>query len=406
MRIAFISFEFPPAVAIGGIGAYTEAAAEMMAALGHSVEVFAACAPGTPTADRRSFPVHRIPAADRSAFRKGLPEAFLAAHRTGPFDVMESPEIGCEAAGVKAALPRLAHVIRLHTCTAILSLDGWAPPPASVQLRFLLSRLLRGRLEWLSAPAHAPDTDEERLGALAADLLVAPTRAMSRRLAPLWRLSEESIEVLPNVLIPSPALLALCRPPTGSCVAFLGRLERRKGYDTLVRALPRVLGGNPEARALFIGPAWPRPYSSQDSVAWSRRELRAFGPRVHFTGGLASTAVPAALAESDLVVLPSRWENFPYACAEAMAAGRCVIGSSEGGMADMIRHGVNGYLSRPDRPAELAELIGFLLRQPALREAAGAAARATITGQLSPALLGPAQEALYRKAIALAAARP
>jgi glycosyltransferase involved in cell wall biosynthesis len=229
---------------------------------------------------------------------------------------------------------------------------------------------------------------------------------MSRRLAPLWRLREEEIDVLPNVLRPAPALLALERPPTGSCVAFLGRLERRKGYDTLVSALPRVLTANPEARALFIGPGWPRPYASGDSLDWSRHALHAYGDRVHFTGGLPSTAVPAALAGSDLVVLPSRWENFPYACAEAMAAGRCVIGSSEGGMADMIRHGVNGYLVRPERPAELADLLDFLLRQPALRAAAGAAARATITGQLSASVLGPAQETLYRKAIGLAAARP
>ncbi|MDB4754598.1 glycogen/starch synthase, partial [Akkermansiaceae bacterium] len=66
MRIALVSFEFPPAIAIGGIGTYAWEAATMLAQGGHKVEVFSAGKKGPEPAEEFGIKVHRFDADDRA----------------------------------------------------------------------------------------------------------------------------------------------------------------------------------------------------------------------------------------------------------------------------------------------------------------------------------------------------
>ena len=83
-----------------------------------------------------------------------------------------------------------------------------------------------------------------------------------------------------------------------------------------------------------------------------------------------------------------------------MAAARGVIGSSAGGMTEIIDHGRTGLLIPPRDPNLIAAAILELLRDPTRRIAMGAAARAHVTTAFAPDVIAPLQEASYVRAIA------
>jgi glycosyltransferase involved in cell wall biosynthesis len=99
------------------------------------------------------------------------------------------------------------------------------------------------------------------------------------------------------------------------------------------------------------------------------------------------------------MVLPSRWENFPFACIEALASARAVVGSAAGGMAEMIEHGKTGLLVPPRSPKAITEAILSLVRQPQLVRQLAEAGRKSIVQKLAPERILPLQLASYERAI-------
>jgi glycosyltransferase involved in cell wall biosynthesis len=106
-----------------------------------------------------------------------------------------------------------------------------------------------------------------------------------------------------------------------------------------------------------------------------------------------------AYAGVDLCVFPSLWENFPNVCLEAMSAARAVIGSSAGGMSEMLDHGRVGRLIAPGDSAALAREIIDLLKAPAERLRLGEMARKRVLEAYNENVIGELMEALYREAI-------
>ena len=94
-----------------------------------------------------------------------------------------------------------------------------------------------------------------------------------------------------------------------------------------------------------------------------------------------------------------------YVCLEAMAAARGVIGSTAGGMAEIIEEGRTGLLVPPRNPKAIAEAILALLRDSKRRAAMGSAAREQVVAAYSSDVIGPLQEASYWRAIRRAEVR-
>jgi glycogen synthase len=109
--------------------------------------------------------------------------------------------------------------------------------------------------------------------------------------------------------------------------------------------------------------------------------------------------VPEYLAQTDICVFPSIWESFGLVCLEAMAAGRGVVGSSAGGMVELLDEGQAGLLTPPQQPKLLAQSMLRLLQDPDRRQQYGAIARARVLSHYSLAYIGQIQEASYRSAI-------
>jgi glycosyltransferase involved in cell wall biosynthesis len=127
----------------------------------------------------------------------------------------------------------------------------------------------------------------------------------------------------------------------------------------------------------FFGSDTPLDGGSGESVRafLMRRIPRALRRRFHFHGSQPREQLLQSLSTFSIAVVPSRWENLPYTCIEAMATGLPVLVSPNGGMAELIADGKNGWVARDGSADGLAEALTRALSVlPAERAAMGARA--------------------------------
>jgi len=155
-------------------------------------------------------------------------------------------------------------------------------------------------------------------------------------------------------------------------VLFLSRLERAKGVFDFVEAVARL--GTEGAGARFvIGGEGPERAPLERELARLQLEGQASLP-----GWLKGPQKLAALAAADLFVFPSHVEGFPNTLLEAMAAGLPVVASDVGAVRELVTDGETGLLVPAGRSDALAAAMARLIREPALRQRLGAAARARV----------------------------
>lgn len=130
-----------------------------------------------------------------------------------------------------------------------------------------------------------------------------------------------------------------------------------------------------------------------------RRELQSYGSSVEFLNAVPNQELPAVFATSDIVVIPSVWENFANVCLESMAAARAVVASEAGGMAEMLIPGRAGRTVPPCDPDTLARTIVELLNAPATRREMGLSARRRVLEEYAVDRICPLQEHSYARAI-------
>lgn len=149
--------------------------------------------------------------------------------------------------------------------------------------------------------------------------------------------------------------------------AFLGTPVPHKGVHVLVDAFRAA--GLEQAELTIYGSA------AADAAYFADLKRRAQGLRVRFAGALQNSAVPAALAQVDALVVPSLWfENWPLVVQEARLARVPVIASRIGGLAEGVRDGVDGLYFAPGDAVALALALRYVAAWPQrLREFALAA---------------------------------
>lgn len=197
----------------------------------------------------------------------------------------------------------------------------------------------------------------------------APSRFLYDRFVE-WGMPAEKIEHLTYGLDTEP-FKALERTESELVrIAFLGTLAPHKGAHLVLRAwasLPQELRA---AGTLEI-------YGPRSHNAGYVAELDELADAVELelAGGLRREEVPAMLARTDLLVVPSTWyENSPLTIHEAGAAGVALCVSDLGGMAELVTPGENGWRFRTGDVADLARVFAEALADRALvRARAGAA---------------------------------
>ena len=146
-----------------------------------------------------------------------------------------------------------------------------------------------------------------------------------------------------------------------------------KDHATLLRAFARVRREDPEARLVLVGSG-----GSADPRAGLDRMASELGiaDAVRFAG--VRKDIPRLLKVSDVYVNSSRFEGMSNTILEAMAAGRPVVATEVGGNPELVQDGTTGYLVPAGEEGPMAERIGELLRDEALRAKLGAAGRAHV----------------------------
>lgn len=174
-------------------------------------------------------------------------------------------------------------------------------------------------------------------------------------------LPAEKIVVKPNFVYPDPGPAE----GLGDYALFLGRLAPEKGITTLLRGWQQI-GHHMPLWIVGDGPLASQVAATVQQVAG----VKWLGPQPR------DTAL-ALLRRAALVVVPSEWyESFPMVIAEAFAAGRAVVASRLGAMAELIEHGRTGLLFRPGDSEDLAEKVAWAWAHPQALAKMGREARA------------------------------
>ncbi|XGV97100.1 MAG: glycosyltransferase family 4 protein [Leptolyngbya sp. BL-A-14] len=406
MKIAFISYEYPPDTATGGIATYVYQVARMMQQRGHHVEVFTSSPHREGVMIEDGVVVHRIlytTNTDRRDFATYAGKVFAQRHATIGFDVVEGPENDAHARGAIALVPDMPLVVKLHTPYFMVLELNYVPPSRNMKLRRMMGALRRGQLPkpFAVQEPYDPQLDPERIHTLDADEITTPSQALGDRLIETWGLPPEKVIHLPNPYIPTTELLTISPQTQTQTVSFLGRLEVRKGVLNLAKAIPLILQKHPQVTFQFVGEVCPSPTNPNVTMQqYLTRQLWRYRRSLKFTGAIPLQQIPSYLAQTDICVFPSRWENFPNVCLEAMAAARGIVGSHAGGMTQMLDDGKAGHLISPQKPEQIAAAVIDLLNNPTRRIEMGELARERVLSEYNLDRIGSLQEASYERAIA------
>jgi glycosyltransferase involved in cell wall biosynthesis len=175
-------------------------------------------------------------------------------------------------------------------------------------------------------------------------------------------------------------------------VGWVGRMTAVKRTDLVVRTLERLVQDGVDARLLLVGDGPDR-----DGLERYAHEL-GVARRCLFLGYQEDVA--RWYDAIDVLLLPSVNEGTPVSVIEALAAERPAVATRVGGIPDVIRDGVDGFLVDSDDPGELAARLAELAKDPPQRAAMGAAGRVRVLERYSVDRLIDDIDRLYRELLA------
>ena len=227
---------------------------------------------------------------------------------------------------------------------------------------YALIASMLARVPWL-VTAHAPQpASRYRWAALILTVSEHSRQNLIAQGVPADRLKVIYAGIDPDDYAPTQERRALARQLLSAgedewLVGFTGRIVADKGIPTLIALARRWKRRSEKVRFVLAGDGPLRP--QVEAIARDENlPLQCLSFRAD---------VPLLLAGLDAYVHPSRYESFCLSVLEAMAAGLPVIASSVGGVPEMVRHGVTGWLVPPDDPVALTEALRLLRGDKLLR---------------------------------------
>jgi len=378
MKIALLSFEYPPETGYGGIGTYTWFQARALVKLGHQVHVLAGAneADSIRTQEHDGVVVFRFRSRSllmggfrildrlrlwwtRNRLENALSmfQAFRNLHGQHQYDLVEMPECGAEGLWINR-LHQVPTLIKFHS-PAKLIMPYYDVRKADITFCSGLEQLaMRRKTAYSACSRFLAEEAHTKLG-------IRP-----------------HIEVIPNgidlTLFDSTEQIDIYQkfglPRNRPILLFSGRMERRKGIhlckDIVCSILERY-----EVAFVFAGQDLFEYMTNTLLPYWKTKKLKG---SVHYLGRLDQASVRSCLREAQIFLLPSLWENCPYSCLEAMAAGCAVVSTDQGGMPELIRDGENGLLATNGDPASYIRCLEKLIEDRELQNRLGKEGRRTI----------------------------
>jgi glycosyltransferase involved in cell wall biosynthesis len=277
--------------------------------------------------------------------------------REHAFDIVEMPECGAEGLLVNH-LTNSRTLIRFHSPSRLI-MPYYDVRPADITLCSFLERAaMAGTRAFSSCSRFLAEEVRRKLG------IRPPVRVIPNGIDLELFDAGERLDARRRHDLPRDRLMIL----------FTGRIEPRKGVRSC-REIARTILERYDVAMVFAGRDLFG-YMADTLLPYLKgRRLRG---TVHYLGDLDLAGVRSCLREADIFLLPSLWENCPYSCLEAMAAGRAIVSSDQGGMPELIKDGENGLLARCGDAGSYVAGLERLIEDRALRERLGAAARRTV----------------------------
>ena len=272
-------------------------------------------------------------------------------------DIIEFADVGGEAYFYLKRQHHIPTVVRCHTPTFVLRqyyLSNEMPYDTSITARM------------------------EKFSIEKADGVTAPSMNMAKVIANTCKVPLSAINFIPNALDTSVYSSNIEKlPDDGVIFLHIGRMERVKGIQILLDAIPSVLKVIPNAKFIFVG----ADRKGADGQSWYKRLEEQTGKanleeRIQLVGFVDQKELSSFYQKADVAVIPSlNYESFSYTCAQAMAAGLPVVASRIGGIPETVEDGVCGILVEPGDSGQLADALIMLGKDGNLRKKFGEAGR-------------------------------
>lgn len=211
-----------------------------------------------------------------------------------------------------------------------------------------------------------------------ASLVVANSRNTQAILQNEWNLPETKLHLLyPGVdtrrFVPASYDESIRRElgwVDRTVLLTVGRLQKRKGHDMLIRALPAIRQRHPDVLYAIVGDGEERPYLQ------SLASEQGVPKHIQFLGEVGEEQLSRCYQQCDLFVLPNRAigrdvEGFGMVLLEAQACGKPVIAGDSGGTAETMNVPDTGRIVNCEEPEPLASAINELLDDPKRMEEMG-----------------------------------
>lgn len=393
LNICLISREFPPDTAFGGIATFSLDTALILKSHGHNVTVFSQSLTKSHVTEWQGIRVHKINVPRPFGSYRVLPAFILGFnfvimrevmryHRQQPFDIIDVPDHLAE--GLFTILfSDIPVVTRLHTPYALLVDMG-------------LNNYRKG-LSYLLIKAA------EKMALRRSEVLYAPCMDLVERCEQLFSLNR-----MPVKIFGYPLDLRMFSPSGEDNFArplrilFLGRLEQRKGIETIAGAFPQIWAQYPDITLTLVGndTANIRGFSSARKYLESVFVQMNCAEAVHFANHVPLKQLPEIFQAHDIVWVPSLYDNYPLICLEAMACCKAVVVSDSGGLPEMVHHDETGLVFETGNADALAQQTLRLCASPELRQHLGENARAHCEVNCSEDVIYEKNIELYEYAIA------
>ena len=380
MRHLLICREYPPAPS-GGIGTYAATISRLLAACGETVHVIGQLWDGAENAVeehcRGKLIIHRVPYENWKSLLKGRPHPAIPC---GLSRNLFNSDLPAECFSWQASL--LAEKLVSSEGIDLLEAQEYEAPLFYFQLRRALglgpklrppclihlhspSEFIARHNNWkLDSPSIASAKRLEDRSIAAADALICPSRFLAKQAEEHYRMATGTVSIIPYPIGESVQCERNQNTWEHGTICYIGRLEPRKGALEWIDAAVAVARLNPALKFEFVGANALGLNRIQGEDVLRRLIPRDLRSRFVLQAEQKRSSIHSFLRNARLAVVPSRWENFPYSCIEAMASGLPVIATREGGMAEMIQDGRTGWLAPEATIAGLGEALQRALETP------------------------------------------
>jgi D-inositol-3-phosphate glycosyltransferase len=209
---------------------------------------------------------------------------------------------------------------------------------------------------------------EERQIAAYCHRIIASTENEKQLLHKYYAVPLEKVKVIPcgvnlDLFQPQDQLAARAKLGLGQdkIMLFVGRIERLKGIDKIIRAMSCLSARTRDItpRLIIAGEDGNRP-GEIEKLKNLAAGLNLSG-RVTFTGLVEYEKLPYYYNAADVCVFPSYYESFGLVPLESLACGTPVVATDVGDLRNIIRQGENGFVIKDGDPQNLAEKIEIVL---------------------------------------------